>query len=153
MHPPSTLSPASPAPRRRGLLVLAAVVIIAPLLVWLVPRDAQAQAYCSPDTHQPSSAPPTILVLTTPTRLPQLCGRIGIEIQNNGPNPIWCAASYVAAHAAVGTARVIAAKGGAWSLSAKDTQPIYCVAETAAQVAFSSSTPTTTGGTTISEVR
>lgn len=149
MHSPSN----SPATPRRALLYLACVVAMAGVLVELAPRAAYAQTYCGPDTHQPSSAPPTVLVGTSPTRMPQLCGRVAIELQNNGPNPIWCAVSSVSSHAAVGTSRVIAAKGGTWSVAAKDTQPIYCVAETAAQVAYNSGSPSTTGGTTVSEVR
>lgn len=162
MHPPAPPydtpqpippPPSTPRPTRRLLLglALAAGTVLA---AWeMQPRDAFAQTVCGPDTHQPSTVPPTVLIGTTPTRLPQLCGRSALELQNNGPNPIWCAVSYVPSHAAVGTSRIIAAKGGSWSLPAKDTQPIFCVAEGAAQVAFNKNDPANTGGTTVSEVK
>lgn len=136
MHPPeespSPPRPSSPAVIRRAMLVAAFAAVSALLAVELVPRPAFAQSICGPDTHQPGTDP-EVLVLTTPTRIPQLCGRAGVELQNLGPNPIWCVISYSSAHARVNRARKIDA-GSTWSANVKDTQPIWCVASTAAQV-------------------
>lgn len=144
MHPPSTLSPASaPPPRRRVVVLLAVLLLAVPLAVELVPRTAEAQSFCGPNTHQPGTDP-EVLVLTTPTRLPQLCGRRGVEIFNTGPNPIYCAVSNVSTHARVGRARPIAS-GAAWSIDATESQPIYCVAAMASQVQ--------SAATIVSEVR
>ncbi len=98
--------------------------------VAVVPSEAQAQT-CPPNTHQPGTDP-EVLVLTTATRLPQLCGRQAVEIQNLGPNPIYCSLS-VASMARVGKARRIST-GETWSVDAPATLPIWCVAATAAQV-------------------
>lgn len=73
---------------------------------------------------------------TTQTRLPQLDGRKGIEIQNRGPNSIHCALGGPThgdggTVAVIGEAREIAA-GGTWSLGI-GPEPIYCLAATAAQ--------------------
>lgn len=74
-----------------------------------------------------------VLVLTTATELPRLSNRAGIEIQNLGPNPIYCAVGSSAA-AVVNKSRQIAATGGTWVLSASNRTRIWCVAATAAQV-------------------
>lgn len=150
MHPPeeTTSSPRGPhskhvtwfpGPRPfsafvRRILALGGVLAVAALLlVELAPRTAFAQSSCGPDTHQPGTDP-EVLVGTTPTRMPQLCGRGGVELQNLGPNPIWCVISYNSAHARVNRARRVDPNGGTFPANVKDTQPVWCVASTAAQV-------------------
>jgi hypothetical protein len=71
-----------------------------------------------------------VLVLTTPTALPVLRYRRIFEVQNLGPNDIFCAGS--SAGAVANKARRIAANGGAWSFSGGDA--VWCVAATANQV-------------------
>lgn len=65
------------------------------------------------------------LVLTTATLLPQLSGRRNIEIQNNGPNAIYCALGD-SAKAVVGTARKIAS-GATWGVPTNGEEKIYCI--------------------------
>lgn len=84
-----------------------------------------------------------VLVGTTATALPQLGQRRGVEIQNLGPNPIFCALGSSAA-AVVNKARKVDA-GAAWALNAPSTQTIWCVASTAAQV--------TGAATVVTEIR
>lgn len=74
-----------------------------------------------------------VLVLTTSTRVDgaSTSYRRGVEIQNQGPNTIWCN---------VGTSTVVANKarqvlpGEAWAVNVRAGVPIYCLASTAAQV-------------------
>jgi hypothetical protein len=73
-----------------------------------------------------------VLVGTTATAMPQLPNRRGVELQNLGPNPIYCALTD-ATKAVVGRARRVDA-GGSWALDIPSTTPIYCIAATAAQV-------------------
>ena len=81
------------------------------------------------------SATTEVLVLTTATQLPQTAtaprGRSAIEIQNLGPNSIFCAFS--SATAVVNKARRIQS-GESWAIDAKSHIPIYCIAATANQV-------------------
>lgn len=97
----------------------------------VAPGTAQAQvSNCPAFSHQPGDTDPEVLVGTEPTRLPALCARRGLGIQNHGAASIWCTSSGVAAHARVGRAYEIA-PGDGWALDAKDTLPIYCVSESA----------------------
>lgn len=97
-----------------------------------VPGEARAADTCSGvGVHDPGTDP-EVLVLTTATRLPQLCNRSAVEIQNLGPNPIYCALGY-SSMARVGKARKIGA-GEAWAVDAPHTLPIWCIAATASQV-------------------
>jgi hypothetical protein len=73
-----------------------------------------------------------VLVLTTATAIPALGARKAVEIQNLGPNSIFCALTSSSA-AVVNKARKIAASE-TWALDVGDTIPIYCIAATAAQV-------------------
>lgn len=128
--------PASPGIAARAwrwaLTALAAVAILLGALALLEPHAAWAQT-CPANTHA-AGTDPEVLVGTTPTRLPQLCGRTGMEIQNLGPNPIWCVVSHNSVHARVNRARKVDAGGGIFAANVKDTQPVFCVASTAAQV-------------------
>lgn len=84
------------------------------------------------------------LVLTTAVELPRLSGRKGIEIQNLGPNAIYCSLG-TSTGLAVGKGRMIAASGGTWALDASEYIRIFCLAATAAQV--------TTAATMTNELR
>jgi hypothetical protein len=74
-----------------------------------------------------------VLVLTTSTRVDGATTsyRRGIEVQNQGPNAIWCN---------VGTSTVVATKarqiltGEAWAVNVRAGVPVYCLASTASQV-------------------
>lgn len=70
------------------------------------------------------------LVLTTSTAMPKWTNRRAIEIQNLGPNTIYCS---LTAAAVVGKSRAIV-PGGTWSLEINYKIPIYCIAATANQV-------------------
>jgi hypothetical protein len=71
-----------------------------------------------------------VLVLTTATAMPAASLRRFIEIQNLGPNDIFCAGS--SAGAVVNKARRISANGGTWNYTAGDR--VWCVAASANQV-------------------
>lgn len=92
---------------------------------------------------------PTSVTTTMPTN--PLRGRRGVEIQNNGPNALYCAFlnDPVALTTANPNGRVIPGAGNAaWQLdiaSATNLQ-VKCIAATAAQVA-------STGCTHVSEIR
>lgn len=84
---------------------------------------------------QTASTTTETLVLTTATELPRNSGRggrVAIEIQNLGPNDIFCA--FTSATAVVNKARKVTASGGTWALDAKANQRIFCIAATASQV-------------------
>lgn len=126
-----------------NLCALAALALSVCVAFMAGPADAQS-TYCGDATHQPG-LDPEVLVGLTPTRLPQLCGRGGFEIQNLGPNPIWCTTSGVSSHARINRARKVDANGGVWGINGKDTVAVWCVTSTAPQSAG--------GGTIVSEVR
>jgi hypothetical protein len=65
------------------------------------------------------------MVPTTP-----MTGRVGIEVQNRGPNSIYCKET---SGAVVGTSREIAS-GSTWSLDVTELVAINCKAATADQV-------------------
>lgn len=75
-----------------------------------------------------------VLVLTTSTRVDTgtLVARRGIEVQNLGPNAIYCAL-YESTAAVVLKARKVAA-GSSWAVDAPAGLPMYCIAATANQV-------------------
>lgn len=124
--------------------VLAVGVLVALAALVFVDRTADAQtSTCAETTHQPDFDP-EVLVGTTATRLPQLCGRRGVEIWNHGPNTIWCTVTGLSKWARVNKSRGIV-PGDAWPVDGKDTNPIWCIAETAAQV--------TGAATILSEIR
>jgi hypothetical protein len=83
------------------------------------------------------------LVLTTATALPQTSLRTAIEIQNLGPNPIYCALG-TSTGLAVGKGRQIAANGGVWQVRLSSLIPIYCL---------SSANQVTTAATITTELR
>lgn len=94
----------------RLLSVLLAVLLLSPL---------PARASATDRTNE-------TLVLTTATLLPQRTARTAIEIQNLGPNPIYCALGS-SSLAVVGKARRIDADGGIWPLHLSYHVPIYCI--------------------------
>lgn len=59
--------------------------------------------------------------------------RKAIEIQNNGPNPIYCTVDG-SLPVALSNGRWIAASGGIWSIDAGPGIAVKCIAGTAAQV-------------------
>lgn len=86
-----------------------------------------------------------VLVLTTATSIPRVSSGCGFELQNNGPNPIYCVVGgdgvggppvYPDAGLvlSVGSGRQIVASGGAWSADIPGVVPVWCMASTAAQV-------------------
>jgi hypothetical protein len=76
-----------------------------------------------------------VLVLTSATRVDTgSLGRRGFEIQNLGPNDIWCELGPSGTVPVVSKSRKVAASGGTWSASAKSTQWLYCIASTASQL-------------------
>jgi hypothetical protein len=91
-----------------------------PLLAVALLASAIAVAYSVVLTHE-------TLVLTTATSLPQTPSRTAVEIQNLGPNPIYCSVGDSAA-AVVGKARMVEANGGKWALRVGAEVPIYCIA-------------------------
>lgn len=109
------------------LALLAAVAVFS---VLRMPTAEAQTSNCPALSHQPGDTDPEVIIGTTPVRLPALCARRGVAIQNHGESTLWCTATGVAAHARVGRSWSIET-GGSWSLDAKDTLPIYCVAESA----------------------
>jgi hypothetical protein len=83
-----------------------------------------------------------VLVLTTPTRVDSVSFHDAIEVQNLGPNPIYCSMQ-VAADAVVGKARRLDTFES-WSPPISENTTIWCVTSVA-QV--------TGGGTITSEMR
>lgn len=70
-----------------------------------------------------------VLVLNTATVVGGLSGRSAIEIQNNGPGDIWCAASASGAVVpVVGKGRRIATGGNTWTLDVTDLVVVKCIA-------------------------
>lgn len=67
-----------------------------------------------------------VLVGTTPTVLPRVQGRIGMLIENRGPNPIYC--SFDPAVTTT-TGHTVAASGGTLPYNGPDYW--YCIAGTA----------------------
>lgn len=98
-------------------------------VLWTPVAEAQT-TNCPTLSHQPGDTDPEVILGTTPTRLPALCARRGMAIQNLGTSTVWCTSDGVAAHVRVGRAWKIAA-GDSWALDAKDTLPVYCMAESA----------------------
>ena len=72
------------------------------------------------------------LVGASATALPARSARGSIEIQNLGPDPIYCALGE-SSQAVVGKARMVAADGGTWLLPIPAGVAVYCVT-TVAQV-------------------
>lgn len=117
-------------PHTPFVIVLAALAALAFGYILRMPvADAQT-SNCPPGSRQPGEGDPEVIVSTTPVKLPALCARRGMAIQNNGASNLWCTITGVSAHARVGRSWKIAA-GDSWSFDAKDTLPIYCVAESA----------------------
>lgn len=91
-----------------------------------------------------------VLVLTSATELTRTIAggkRVAMEIQNLGPNAIFCA--FTSATAVVNKARMIAAKpasgaADSWALDVIPETRVFCVAATANQV--------TTAATVVSEL-
>ena len=71
-----------------------------------------------------------LLVGTSSTLVPALTGRRAIELQNLGPNTIYCALS---ATPVLTKSRRIQT-GESWALDLPDVIPVRCIAATAAQV-------------------
>lgn len=102
-----------------GLTRAGTALLVASLLVGL--PTAQAQGTPTLTTE--------VLVATTATALPKLANRKAIEIQNLGPNAIFCALGS-SAKALLNKARKIDASGGVWALDAPPTLSIYCITST-----------------------
>lgn len=83
-----------------------------------------------------------VLVLTTATAIPRTAGTNSVEIQNLGPNAIYCAFG-ASASAVVSKARKIDA-GSSWSVDVGHTVGIWCIT-TVNQV--------TTAATVVSEAK
>jgi hypothetical protein len=109
---------------RVSALVLALFGGLGVAVMWLRPAEALGQS-------APTLTRET-LVDTTSTTLPAYGGRKAVEVQNLGPNPIWCSvgATLPVAH----KAREIAANGGTWSLDVSAAMPIRCITASAKQV-------------------
>lgn len=93
-----------------------------------------------------------VLVQTTPTKMNRLAGistaqSFGYEVQNLGPNDIYCAIGYANPQDAgptvyddgglvdqVGMARDVSASGGTWAGRVPGQAHLFCVAKTANQV-------------------
>lgn len=76
-----------------------------------------------------------VLVTTTGVALPQLSGRLGLEVYNYGPNALHC--SYGTAISGNAFWVVPAASGttpGYWASASRDYHKIFCAAVTANQV-------------------
>lgn len=109
---------------------------------------AAALAACSDGVGNPTTS--EVLVLTTATELTRTVTggrRVAMEVQNLGPNAIFCAFS--SATAVVNKARMIAAKpasgaADSWAVDAGPHARIWCIAATANQV--------TTAATVVSEL-
>lgn len=71
------------------------------------------------------------LVTTTSSCVTSLSGRKAIELQNLGPNAIYCS---LTSAAVVTKTRRLDASGGTWALDIGETIPVCCVAATANQV-------------------
>jgi hypothetical protein len=92
--------------------------------------DTSGTIYVSPSANT-SGVTTETLVSTTATAMPCTAGRKSQEIQNLGPNPIYCAFS---SGTAVATkARRVDANGGVWSLDATSAVCVWCVTVTAVQ--------------------
>jgi hypothetical protein len=75
-----------------------------------------------------------VLVLASAaTEIPALPNRAGIEIQNLGPNAIYCSIDD-STKAVVTKSRMIAASGGTWALGSSHKHSVWCRAATADQV-------------------
>jgi hypothetical protein len=112
------------------------------LLPFLLVLALSAQALAGTFTNE-------VLVLNSAATLvtTSLLSRRGIEIQNLGPNSIFCGVVAATADAAavvvVNKARKLAA-GEAWGLSLPEGRKVFCIAATADQV--------TTAATIVTEV-
>lgn len=71
-----------------------------------------------------------VLVTTTAATITRLEGSRGVEIQNLGPNAIYCS---LGSTAVLNKSRKIAA-GGFWSVSVPRQVDVSCIAETANQL-------------------
>lgn len=115
--------------------VLAVVSVFHSGMAWVISR-AEAQTV--------STAPAIaaeVLVLTTAVEMPRTKGRTAIEIQNTGPQPLFCS---FASNVTVGKGRRIEATSGSWALDAKDGVRIWCI---------TSVNQVTTAATWVSELR
>lgn len=113
------------------------VLVVFAVLLLLVATPVQAQ-----------SRTQEILVTTTAVKMPQLANRRGALLENRGPNAIWCAFGS-AVFAVVGKCHKV---GSGERFAYNGPEALWCVAETADQVTYSGASPSTTGGTVVSEV-
>jgi hypothetical protein len=108
-------------------LVALATLALAAVLSAVTLRPAPAQAFSPPDVVAKAAlaySPPEFLVLTTPTLVPRTVASTGTELQNLGPNPIYCARK--SADAIVGKAHKVST-GESWWAGVLWTEPLYCV--------------------------
>lgn len=74
-----------------------------------------------------------VLVLTTPTRITRRVNTRALEIQNLGPNPIFCQLGAVDGGVFLDKSRKIDT-GDAWQVGAPSQLHTYCIAKTANQL-------------------
>ncbi len=77
-----------------------------------------------------------------------LSGRRSIELQNLGPNAIWCAVGSTSTAVTIGKARKLGSVGSVdsvWSLDISDAVAMRCISSTADQV--------TAGATAVTEIK
>lgn len=109
-----------PLPLRSFLASLLAMLAVVVVVNVLRTPTAEAQTSSCPAFTRQTGEEPEVIIGTTPVRLPALCARRGVAIQNHGESTLWCTATGVAAHARVGRSWSIET-GGSWALDAKDT--------------------------------
>jgi len=130
-----------------GLLVILAVPTLA--LAQRVPVDFSAQVGGNTAEVMVKTATVTYMpsASATPGTSTALAGRRALEIQNNGPNDLWCAIGTALAPPApvISKARRIPALGGVWNPDLGSGVLVACVAAVADQV--------TGAATSVSEVK
>lgn len=131
-------------------LVLVPVLAFADGYVYQGPGSPTNTPWSVDNSAKFTGATTEVLVLNaTQTALPatSLAGRRAIEIQNLGPNAIYCAIGPASAPptAVLLKSRQVAASGGVWAIDLNDKIVVRCLAATADQV--------TGAATIVTEVR
>jgi len=126
-----------------GALVAAAVSILT-ISVWPRPADAEASGGAVTQATRPWTVSAaaysagitteSLVSASVATTVPSsaLIGRRAVEIQNLGPNAIYCALGGTAP--VVSKTRAIAASGGVWAIDLGAGVIVKCLAATADQV-------------------
>jgi hypothetical protein len=89
----------------------------------------------------PTQTQEVLVLASAATAMPAtaLKARKAVELQNNGPNDIWCALGN-ASSAVAQASRRIQANGGTWSMDASTAVAIYCIAVGSDQVHLAATT-------------